>query len=360
MRFGRDGGSGRGRGRARLLALVVVLGTAQSACVSNAPQTALKPQGHESRITDHLFKPVFWIAVAVFVLAVVRFRARSDDDAPVQIHGSRTLETTWTVIPALLLAGIGIWTIKTVFDVNRIPKGPEVVNVNVIGHRWWWEYKYPASGVTTANELYIPSGKRVVLTLESADVIHSFWPPALAGKVDVVPGQKNRMIGEADHPGRFYGQCAEYCGTSHANMRLEVVAVAPADFQKWISDQQAGPAIRAVADTGSSSTTTTAAGTTPTSAVALTPAESGAGLFLAKGCAGCHSITGVSAGVVGPNLTHFHSRTVFAGAMFKTTDHNLRNWLRNPPKEKPDSIMPNLKLSEDEITNLIAYLDTLK
>src|SRR3954454_24059903 len=255
----RSGTSGGGRSRRRSLFLmsgVALLGLVLSACATNTPQDSLKPAGPDSRITYHLFVPVFWIAVAVFVLveglvvySVIRFRRRSDDDSPVQVHGNSRLELGWTILPALLLLGIGAFTIKTVFSINRYPKGPNVVNATVIGHRWWWEYRYPDSGVVTANQLYIPTGKQVVLTLESDDVIHSFWPPALAGKVDVVPGQKNRMKISADNPGTYYGQCAEYCGTSHANMRLEVVAVTPDNFDTWIRQQKEGPAARPAATT---------------------------------------------------------------------------------------------------------------
>jgi cytochrome c oxidase subunit 2 len=335
-------------GKAGLVAAVLLLATVLSGCVNNAPQDALKPQGPESRVTYHLFVPVFWIAVAVFIIVeslivycVVRFRARDDEESPVQIHGSRSLETAWTIIPALLLGTIGIFTIKTVFEINRIPKGPDVLHVQVIGHRWWWEFRYPDANVVTANDMYIPTGTKVVLSMTSADVIHSFWPPALAGKVDVVPGQINQMIVDADHAGEYFGQCAEYCGTSHANMRLRVKAVSPSEFDTWIKQQQAPPANPGVAG--------------PQNNAAV-----GANLFLTKGCAGCHTINGVSAGTVGPNLTHLQSRDTFAGAIYDLNDTNLRMWLRDPPAAKPGSVMPDLHLSEAEITSLIAYLDTLK
>jgi cytochrome c oxidase subunit 2 len=334
------------------VALTVFAGMALSACTDHAPQDALKPKGPIARTEDHLFKPVFWIAVAVFILveglivySVIRFRRRGDDDAPVQVHGNSTLELGWTIAPAVLLLVIGFFTIKTVFEVNRIPKGPNVVHVTVIGHRWWWEYRYPDLRITTANELHIPIGRPVALTLESDDVIHSFWPPALAGKVDVVPGRKNHMTIQADLPDTYFGQCAEYCGTSHANMRLRVVAMTGNNFDTWVSQQQAGPALISSSTAASNS---------------ATPAEAGAALFLSKGCSGCHTVNGVSVGSVGPNLTHLQSRTTFAGATFDLNDRNLREWLRDPPAMKPGSVMPNLNLSEEEITQLIAYLDTLK
>jgi cytochrome c oxidase subunit 2 len=327
----------------------VVLAGSLTACVNNGPQDALKPAGPDARKLDTLFKPVFWIAVVVFVLVeglvlycVIRFKARSDDDAPVQVHGNFRAELGWTIAPAILLLVVGVFTIKTIFDVNRVPKGADVVQVDVTGHRWWWEYQYPGIGVTTANELHIPVGRPVAITLTSGDVIHNFWPPRLAGKVYAIPGRHNHMALQADKPGVYYGQCAEYCGASHANMRLRVVAMSATDWDTWVRDQKAGPA------TSASTTTST------------DPAAQGAALFLSKGCAGCHAISGFAAGNVGPNLTHLQSRDCFAGCLFDMNDQNLRRWLRNPPGEKPGSVMPNLNLSETEITQLIAYLDTLK
>ena len=348
MTPGRTGKNRNRWTRGRLAAaLVVASATLLSACTTHAPQDTLRAQGPVAQTENNLFKPVFWIAVAVFlfvegliVYCVVRFRRRSEDDAPVQVHGNSKLELFWTIAPAILLATIGVFTIKTVFEVSRIPKGPNVLQVQVIGHRWWWEYQYPGLNVTTANELHIPIGKPVALTMTSGDIIHSFWPPALAGKVDVVPGRQNHMTIQAEKADTYYGQCAEYCGTSHANMRLRVIAMTQSDFDKWVSDQQAGPA-------------------TPSTS-ANDPAGKGAALFLSKGCSGCHTINSVSAGVVGPNLTHFKSRKTFAGATFDINDQNLREWLRNPPAMKPGSVMPNLNLSEDEITQLIAYLNSLK
>jgi cytochrome c oxidase subunit II len=317
-------------------------------CTGNAKQSALKPQGSVARQLNNLFIPVFWIAVFVFVLVgslvvfcVVRFRARSEDEAPRQIHGHTALELTWTIIPALLLAGIAVPTVLTVFSINKMPKN--AMQIDVIGHRWWWQYDYRDQAdptkvlFSTANEMHIPAGQKVELNLTSVDVIHNFWPPELAGKVYAIPGRHNHMVVEADHSGIYYGQCAEYCGTSHANMRLQIIADNSQDFQTWLTGQQQGPA----QPSGSQATL-------------------GQQVFEQKGCAGCHSINGISSGTVGPNLTHFKSRSVFAGSIFENTDPNLRAWLRNPPGQKPGSVMPNLGLSEDEVSQLIAYLDTLK
>jgi cytochrome c oxidase subunit 2 len=318
--------------------LVAVL----TGCVSNASQDTLKPKGSISRQLDHLFIPVFWIAVAVFVLVaglvmlcVVRFRARSDDEAPKQIHGNTRLEIGWTIVPALLLAVIAIPTVKMVFDVNAVPKKAMIIEVT--GHRWWWQFDYQGANVHTANELHIPIRQKVVINLASVDVIHNFWVPELAGKIYAIPGRHNRLVLEADTPNTYYGQCAEYCGTSHANMRLRVIAQSAADFSAWEAQQSQGPA-------------------TPTAA----DATAGQQLFGQVGCAGCHTIQGNSSGIVGPDLTHFKSRDVFAGSIFANNDNNLRLWLTNPPAEKPGSVMPNLNLTQDQISKLVAYLDTLQ
>jgi cytochrome c oxidase subunit II len=322
--------------------LVLAVGLVLSSCEKNN-QNTLHPKGSVARTLNDLFTPVFWIAVVIFVLVegavlffALKFKAKSDDDAPRQIHGNSKLEITWTILPALLLAGIAIPTVKTVFDIYKKPV--TAVTVDVTGHRWWWEYSYEGHNIHTANELYIPAGQKVEINLTSADVMHNFWPPQLAGKVYAIPGRSNHMVIEADQPGTYHGQCAEYCGTSHANMRLEVVALSQSDFDNWVTEQEALPS-------------------TPT---AGSDAAAGMLLFQQKGCAGCHTVNGISAGAVGPNLTHLQSRQVFAGSIFQLNDENLRKWLRNPPAEKPGSVMPNLNLSEDEITKLIAYLDTLK
>jgi cytochrome c oxidase subunit 2 len=214
---------------------------------------------------------------------------------------------------------------------------------------------------TTASEMHIPVKEKVVVTLTSVDVIHNFWVPELAGKLYAIPGRTNKLVIEADTPGTYYGQCAEFCGTSHANMRLRVIAQTAADYATWVQGQEAGP-VTPPAPPPDSGTTTTTAPTTgaPSTGTSDALVAAGANTFLTAGCAGCHSITGISEGVVGPNLTHFKSRSVFAGAIFANTDNNLRLWLANPPGQKPGSVMPNLNLTADQINQLVAYLDTLR
>jgi cytochrome c oxidase subunit 2 len=323
--------------------LVVLAGCA------NTKQNYLSPEGQVARQEDRLWKIVFPIAGIFFVLVMflvvfiaLRYRDRGDDRAPKQIHGNTTLEMGWTFLPALILLVVGIMTVTTVIDINRQPKGKDVLEVTVVGHQWWWEYQYPQHNVTTANELHIPVKTKVNVTLESADVIHSFWPPKLAGKVDVIPGRVNHMTIEADKPGLYYGQCTEYCGLSHANMRLRVIAQTAGEFATWARSQ--------AQDGGRPASGSLAA--------------DGASLFRSKGCSGCHTVKGYSVGKVGPDLTHFASRDTFAGAIFDRNNETLRRWLLDPPKEKPmkpdaNLGMPNLHLTDDEITKLIAYLDTL-
>ena len=338
--------------RRGLLVVVVALVFLSGCANSDRPQSVLAPEGPIARQLDRLWDPVFLIATIIFFLVMgltlwvaIKYRRRSDDDNPKQIHGNKAMEIGWTAAPALLLAGVGFFTVINLVDLDRIPEGPEVLTVEVIGHQWWWEYQYPDTGIVTANELHIPTEKKIDIRLTSTDVIHSFWLPKLAGKIDAVPGRMNHMVleADADDAGKvFFGQCVEYCGLSHANMRLKVVVHAPEDFAKWQQAQQEKAAI-------------------PADGAAAT----GANLFRIKGCGGCHTVNGYTAGKVGPDLTHFMDRTSFAGAIFPNDVDSLRAWLRDPPGMKPMMPdnglgMPNLDLTEAEINDLIAFLQTLK
>ncbi len=331
------------------LGLLVVL--LLSSCSDNLSRSTLNPVGENAQTIDDLFRLTLAIAAVFFVgvngavvYAAIRYRARKNDDTePKQIHGNDTLEITWTVIPALILAVIAVPTVRTIFELAEEP--PNALQVEVIGHQWWWEYRYPELGVVTANELWIPTDQPVFLsmTTDDEDVIHSFWIPNLNGKRDVVPGRVNTLTISAPEPGVYLGQCAEFCGLSHARMRMTVHAAEPADFDAWV-DQQLAPG-----DVDEDS--------------------AGWGLFLDKGCSACHAIGGTIAqggGLnPGPDLTHIGSRSTFAGASFELTTENLKAWLRNPSDLKPmepDSNrgMPNLGLNEDEIDTLVAFLQDLK
>jgi len=316
-----------------------------AACAENAPQDTLEPKGPVARQIDNLIDPVFAVAGVVLVLvlglvlvAIVKFRAKPDSPEPEQIHGNTRLEVGWTLAPALILLAVAVPTIATIFDLAKKPDN--AVNITVIGHQFWWEYRYDDLGVVTANELRMPVGRPVQLTLNSDDVIHSFWIAPLAGKQDVVPGRNNTMSFSADAPGEYLGQCTEFCGASHANMRAKAIAMLPADFDAWVAGQRAGAVAAAPGTAG----------------------EAGSLLFAQKGCGGCHTVAGVSEGVLGPNLTHFATRTSFAGSIFDNNDANLRRWLRDPQGEKPGNkmIIPGPPLTPDEITELIAYLNTLR
>ncbi|MHB8467047.1 MAG: cytochrome c oxidase subunit II [Acidimicrobiales bacterium] len=385
--------------RRRALGLCAAAGLFVTACAAHAPQDTLKPKGPEARYIDARFYPVFWIAVGMFCLVmgiavytIVRYRERPGGDAPKQIHGSTKLEITWTVIPFLLLVGVGILSVVGVFHLYENPSGPRitmealsasdtpltghVLEVHVIGHRWWWEFDYPGLGtgfdnlehkpgmsLVTAGELHIPAGVMVRLDITSNEplaspegrgpgVMHNFWVPALGGKIYAIPGHLTHLNIEADskqitdgHPIVYFGQCSEYCGLSHANMRFKVVADSPKDFAQWVAAQGQSAAALTASDQFTSPL-----------------AYAGYQLFNGTaGCATCHTVSGTpAAGQVGPNLTHLQERSVFAGAIFALNDTNLRTWLRDPQGAKPGANMRIRKLNEDEITKLIAYLDTLK
>jgi cytochrome c oxidase subunit 2 len=322
------------------------------------PQNSLNPAGPQARQIDDLFWLVFWIAVAVFVLvmvgllfALVRYRHREGSDRPVkQVHGNTKLELVWTIIPVVILAVIAVPTVATIFDLREEPLPEEnALLVEVIGHQWWWEFRYPEYGFSTANEMHIPADRPVYLSMTSVDVIHSFWVPQLNGKRDVVPGRITHLTLQADEPGVYLGQCAEFCGLAHADMRHRVFAHDEAEFQAWAT-AQAQPAVL------------------PSEGLAAEGWET----FQAI-CSACHAIDGSSAtSQLAPNLTHFASRTSFGGATFDNNQEHLREWLRNPPGMKPMDParndlaagrilgMPDFGLTEEQIDGLIALLDSLK
>ncbi|MDQ4069437.1 MAG: cytochrome c oxidase subunit II [Actinomycetota bacterium] len=329
----------------RLAAFSATLFLFLAGCAENAPQDYLRPEGPVARQIDSLINPVFVVAGVVFVLVqglvlyvIVKFRARPDSPEPEQVHGNTRLEVGWTLVPALILVCVAVPTIATIFDIAREPENP--VNVTVTARQFWWEYTYDDLGVVTANELRMPVGRPVYLTLHSVDVIHSYWIPKLVGKMDVVPGRSNRMHVIADTPGEYLGQCTEFCGDSHANMRNKAIAMTPADFDAWVAGQRA-PA--------------------PTPAPG-SPAEEGLTVYNQRGCGSCHAVAGLSTGDIGPDLTHFATRTTFAGSMLANNDANLRRWLSDPQGVKPGNkmIIPGGRLSPDEVTQLIAYLNTLR
>jgi cytochrome c oxidase subunit 2 len=320
------------------VAALVLLSTLVFAACSSAEdngQNPLRPRGPDAQKIDDLFVPIFWVAVAVgvFVLLAVlvvaiRFRYREGkNDNPKQVHGSTPLEIGWTIAPALLLAVIAVPTISTIFELQENP-GPSALQVEVVGKQWWWEFKYEEEQVVTANELVIPTERPVRLRLSACDdtlpgecnVLHSFWVPELNGKTDVVPGRDNHMNIEADRPGTYLGQCAEYCGLSHANMRFRVIAKTPSDYQQWVREQQQGPAVPFQEGEGADAT----------------PAGPAQELVADKfQCTNCHILDDSSKFSYGPNLTHLASRTTFASGYYKLTRDNLIDWLLDAPSMIP-------------------------
>ena len=319
---------------------------AVAGCAGPFPQSTLRPRSDFGRAIDHLFTDIFWWAVVVFVLvetlllvALVRFRHREGRPAPKPAHGHTALEIAWTLAPAVILVLVAVPTMRTILaTAGDAP--PDAVKVEVIGHQWWWEYKYSNLGIVTANEMHVPVGKPVQLSITSADVIHSFWAPALGGKQDATPGHVTRIAFRADSVGEYSGQCAEFCGQSHANMGLRVVVDSDSAFERWVKTEQGGPAAPAAAS----------------------PAESGKAVYSRSACLACHTIQGVSPGVMGPNLTHFGSNTTIAAGMFPTDSAHLARWIADAPALKPGSLMPRMQppLSDADITAIVAYLQSLK
>lgn len=310
---------------------------------------------------------IFYLALGVFILveallayALIRFRKRDgDSEEPRQVYGNTRLEVIWTAIPVLLVLTLFALTVTTASAVAAPEPTASDVHIHVIGHQWWWEFEYPDYGITTANELHIPVGANVKIDLDSVDVIHSFWVPQMAGKTDAIPGHTNHLWLTADTPGIYHGQCVEFCGANHANMRIRAVAESPGDFQAWVASQQA-----------------------PLYEPQTSQEQVGHDYIVNQICANCHSLGDntakhlqpsdsggdqsttnpdplLASGVVGPNLTHLFSRGVFAGATYELNEANLRRWLQDTQAMKPGNDML-VNLSADDIDALVAYLTKLK
>jgi cytochrome c oxidase subunit 2 len=362
---------------AGVLPLLWVLALALVGCSRDQyPQTALLPLSDFARIGDDVQDITFYWALGVFILvegallySVFRFRGKPGDPEPSQIHGNTTIEIIWTLIPALILAAIAVPTVKGIFETNTMPAG--ALKIEVIGHQWWWEFRYPDAGVTTANEMYIPQGRTVEIIHNSADVIHSFWPPRFAGKRDVFPGRETRLWWKADSTGLFPGQCAEYCGIQHARMAFHIRSVPPSEFEQWIAHMKTlgpkAPAAPAAAPSGDSLKTASAGAKVQTAgkdsaAGAQAPQgpeyAQGEKLFMTKGCMGCHSLQAVKAptGLIGPNLANVGARSHIAAGWLRNTDENLERWIREPQAVKKGVLMPNLGVTVEESRALRAYL----
>lgn len=301
----------------------------------------------------HIFRlAMFTLAVtgAIFVTVssllihvIIRYRQRPEDAdrEPPQIYGSNQIELSWTVIPVLIVVVLFLSTARVIFGVQNAHEPKHALNVTVIGHQFWWEYRYPKYGVVTADELHVPvssSGPDATPTymkLATADVDHSFWVPRLAGKTDLIAGQVNTMWIQPEAAGLFLGQCSQFCGAEHARMLIRVYVQSPADFQQWIANQQK-PAVQ-------------------DPAVAADRA-----VFERNACVNCHTIRGTIAhGRFGPDLTHLMSRDTIGSGILPTTQNNLEKWIKDPDFYKPGCLMPAMKLSDQEIAQIASYLVTL-
>jgi cytochrome c oxidase subunit 2 len=335
------------------------------------PQTTLLPRGDFARIADDLLDTtvkwallVFVLVEAVLIYAVFRFRGKPGDPEPHQTHGNTTVEIVWTVIPALILAAIAVPTVRAIFQTNATPR-EGALTIEVVGHQWWWEFRYPEYNLTTANELVVPVGRTVSLRMGSADVIHSFWVPQFAAKRDVFANRESRMWFKAETAGEYPGQCAEFCGIQHARMAYRIRAEQPAEFDAWLAHMQTlkgKPAPGASASAGAG-VQTASQGATVQQPGSPAPAPgnlyaTGEKLFTSKGCLACHSLVAVNApkGMVGPNLANVGARSYIAAGMLKNTDENLARWIRDPQGIKKGVLMPNLGVSEPDARALVAFL----
>src|ERR1700723_835304 len=286
---------------------------------------------------------IFLVVGGLLAVALFRFRARVTDPAgePAQIYGSNQIELAWTVIPILIVVVLFLTTARIIFAIQDAPKPKTALDVTVVGHQFWWEFRYPKYGVVTANELHIPASSNTApeatfLKLTSADVNHSFWIPQLAGKTDLIANHVNTMWMDPQKPGLYLGQCAQFCGSQHAMMLLRVYVDTPEQFDTWIKNQQ----LPALED----------------SAV-----EAGRMVFEKQACMNCHTVSGtVATGRFGPHLTHIMSRTTLASGAMDNTPENLRQWIKSPDTFKSGALMPAMQLTDEQLDRVTAYLETLK
>jgi cytochrome c oxidase subunit 2 len=325
---------------------------------ATAQQSALEPMGVQAARTAHLWWVFFWVCTAVYVLviaftllAVLRNRRSEKQDPaaapPITPDPAGEKRTEFTVGGLMVLTTVILFVLLlgeffTGRAIGSLSRDPGPLTIKVIGHQWWWEVIYtdptPQNWVTTANEVHVPIGRTVRVDLDSGDVIHSFWPANFAGKKDAIPGHPTSMFFRADHAGTFFGQCAEYCGAQHANMRFAIVSQSEEDFNSWIRmARMAAPE------------------------PVFTEQKRGQQVFLRASCSMCHSIAGTTAGGrVGPDLTHIASRpTLGAGAIRMNTGH-IAGWVLDPQRIKPGVRMPQNSLTPDDLRALLEYLESLK
>lgn len=317
------------------------LGLVLAAC--GADIKSLSPITDRGAAIANLFRFSLILSFVIFLLVagallyiLIRFRSRPGEPEPRQTPGNRRLEIIWTATPALVLAGLFALTLHTMSVINR-PE-PTPLRIQVIGHDWWWEFRYPDLGVTTANELHLPVGQPLQFEITSNDVIHSFWVPLFGWKMDAIPHKTNFMRLTVDQAGILNGSCTEYCGTEHAWMRIYVAAESADQFNAWISTQQQ-----------------------PAPVPAAPAAIQGQQIFLQNTCVNCHTIQGTPAqGSVGPALTHLGSRQTLGAGVLQNTPENLERFINHIQEVKPGAHMPSYTFPDPELTALVTYLEGLK
>lgn len=390
-----------------LLAATLAMVALASPSAAAAQPWPVAPASDSAEIISQLFWFTLVLATIVFVLveglliySSLRFRRRAPLPLhePPQIHGNTRLEVMWATVPALLLIGLFGITVTRLGDLSQLPTDPNTLRISVTGRQFQWEFGYGSSGVKTTNDLHIPVGTPLVFDVTSTDVIHSFWVPDLYGKIDANPGRVNRITFKAKQAGEYRGVCAELCGAGHAGMQFRVTAVTQSEFQQWLQQQQAGPSGAPAAPAGAPAGGVAAPAAQPNTGVPASPSPSpglappsaapaaspapnapippgpaggsdpaliaaGQTLIQQKGCGGCHTVPNIpgAVGNVGPNLAGVAARTRIAGgAVPNTGPDDLKKWIMNPPALKPGTLMPNLGLTEDDATKIVAYLETLK
>jgi cytochrome c oxidase subunit 2 len=290
---------------------------------------------------------IFLVVAGLAVFIILRFRRRENDDGhePPQIYGSTHIEMAWTVIPIIITVVLILVTSRTIGEIQNMRMPEDALKIRLVGHQWWWEIHYPELGIITANELHIPLSSRdpakaepTHILLQSADVIHSFWVPQLAGKVDLIPNHTNEIWLDPYEVGVYFGNCAEYCGTQHANMLLRVIVHTPEDFQKWVAQQKA-----------------------PVPTPVTAQQKEGERIFYAYSCVNCHKIgDSVAQGVFGPDLSKLMTRQTIGAGVAPLNHETLWAWVRDPQDLKVGCLMPDMQLLKNEVDDVVAYLETLK
>lgn len=331
------------RRRRRLYAPAAVVAVLAVACSDDAP-SALDPKGPNAERIAGVWWLMFGLAAAVYVVvggliiaaAMRGRRAGEGQGRPSRITDSGFIWVGGVIAPVVILGGLAVVTVSTTNDLRRVEAG--ALRIEVTGYRWWWQVRYPDDDVVTANEIHIPVGRPVEIGLRTKDVIHSFWVPELAGKVDQIPGQRNVIRLKADEPGTYRGFCAEFCGLQHAKMQFLVIADTPAEFTRWITRRQRP------------------SGTPPTEEAAL-----GQVVFNRNTCGGCHTVRGTDArGTEGPDLSDFGDRRTIGAVSLDNNRKNLAEWIRDPHESKPGNLMPPSYLAPDEMEALLDYLESLR